>query len=59
MRNELRERIYRYNRERAADREKAEDMSALLSALPRGQIKQLFKNDICAAILKKYGIEEG
>lgn len=56
MRPELRERIYRYNRERAADTEKANDLMTLLNALPPGQVRQLLKDETCAAILKKYGI---
>lgn len=38
------------------DREAAEDLMILLNALPPGQIKNLKKNDVCAAILAKYGI---
>ena len=55
---ELRKRIISFNIERAADREKAADFMTLLSALPKGQIKQLFKDETCAAILSKYGITE-
>lgn len=58
MKPELRNRIYKYNRDRAADREKAADMETLLGALPPGQVKQLLKDDACRAILAKYGIEE-
>ena len=47
-----------YNRERAADREKADDLTTLLDALPPGQVKNLLKNEACAAILRKYGIKE-
>lgn len=39
----------------AAD-EKANDLMILLNALPPGQVKQLFKDETCAAILEKYGI---
>lgn len=56
---ELRNRIYQFNRERAADKEKADDLMTLLGALPPGQVKKLLKDDTCAAILAKYGIEEG
>lgn len=59
MKPELRNRIYQFNRERAADKEKAEDLATLLGALPPGQVKQLLKNETCAAILAKYGITEG
>lgn len=50
-------RIYQYNRARAADKEKADDMMTLLSALPPGQVKNLLKDEVCAAILKKHGVE--
>lgn len=56
MKNELREKIIRYNKERAVDAEKAADLVTLLNALPPGQVKQLLKNDACAGILNKYGI---
>lgn len=47
-----------YNRERAADREKADDLMTLLAALPAGIIKVLCKDEVFAAILRKYGIKE-
>ena len=50
--------VLAYNKERAADREKADDMMALLSALPPGQVKNLLKDEACAAILRKYVIKE-
>ena len=59
MKHELRERIYKYNKARAADREKAEDLMTLLGVLPPGQVKQLLKDEVCAAILTKYGITGG
>lgn len=49
--------IFEFNRARAADKEAAEDLHTLLNALPPGQVKQLLKNETCAAILRKYGIE--
>ena len=58
MKPEMRARIIAFNRERAADREKAADLMVLLDALPPGQLKQLLKDDTCAAILNKYGITE-
>lgn len=58
MKPEIRAKIIAYNRERAADREKADDLMTLLSALPPGQVKNLMKNEACAAILRKYGVEE-
>ena len=56
MKKELMERIIACNRARAADREAADDLNALLRALPPGQVKQLLKDAQCAAILTKYGI---
>ena len=56
MKPELREKIIKFNRERAADREKSEDMMTLLGALPPGQVKNLMKNETCARILEKHGI---
>lgn len=48
--------IFEFNRQRAADAEKAQDLLTLLSALPPGQVKHLLKDEACAAILNKYGI---
>ena len=56
MKPEMREKIIKFNRQRAKDAEKAGDLMTLLSALPPGQVKQLLKNETCAAILAKYGI---
>ena len=56
MKPELRAKIIAFNKARAADKEKAEDMMILLGALPPGQVKQLLKDETCAAILNKYGI---
>ena len=58
MKPELRAKIIAYNKERAVDREKADDLMTLLSALPPGQVKNLLKDEACAAILRKYGVEE-
>lgn len=58
MKPELRAKIIAYNRARAEDREKADDLMTLLAALPPGQVKQLLKDETCAAILNKYGITE-
>lgn len=49
--------LFEFNKARAADREAAEDLRTLLNALPPGQVKQLLKDETCAAILRKYGIE--
>lgn len=56
MKEELRKKIIAYNKARAVDKEKADDLMVLLSALPPGQVKQLLKDETCAAILRKYGI---
>ena len=56
MKPELRAKIISYNRARAEDKEKADDLMALLAALPPGQVKNLLKDEACAAILEKYGI---
>ena len=58
MNPELRKRIIAFNVLRAEDREKAADFMTLLFAMPKGQVKQLFKDETCAAILEKYGITE-
>lgn len=58
MPNPWKQKVLAYNRERAADREKADDLMTLLSALPPGQVKNLLKNETCAAILRKYVIKE-
>ena len=56
MKADRRQRIFLFNRQCAAEREKAADMETLLHALPPGQVKQLLKDEVCAAILEKYGI---
>lgn len=56
MKPEMREKIIAFNKARAADREKAEDMMVLLGALPPGQVKNLLKDEVCGAILEKYGV---
>lgn len=58
IRPELKAKILAFNRAKAADKEKADDLMILLGALPPGQVKQLLKNETCAAILAKYGIGE-
>ena len=54
--NPWKERVLAFNKARAQDAEKANDLMTLLSALPPGQVKQLLKDDACAKILEKYGI---
>ena len=58
MANPWKAKVLAYSKERAADREKAGDLMALLSALPPGQVKNLLKDEACAAILRKYVIKE-
>jgi len=57
MRPELRDKIIAFNKARAADKEKADDLMVLIGALPPGQVKNLLKDEVCGAILRKYGIE--
>lgn len=56
MKPELKKKILDYNKARAADTEKANDLMTLLQAMPKGQVKQLLKDDACAKIIKKHGI---
>lgn len=56
MKPEMRAKIIAFNKTRAEDKEKAEDMMTLLGAIPPGQVKQLLKDETCSAILNKYGI---
>lgn len=56
MKEETRKKIIAFNKARAQDAEKANDLMTLLSALPPGQVRQLLKDEACAAILEKYGI---
>lgn len=57
MREELRERILAYNKEKAANKEAAEDFKKLLELVPPGIMKQMLRDSDRAAILKKYGYE--
>lgn len=56
MKAELREKIIKYNQSVAQSKEKADDFMTLLGALPPGQVKNLLKDEVCGAILSKYGI---
>lgn len=58
MKPELREKIIKFNRERAADAQKAVWLTTLLSRLPPGIVKQLYKDPECAEILRQNGIEQ-
>ncbi len=55
---ERKKQLFAFNKSRAEDAEKAQDFIVLLNAMPKGIVKQLFKDDDCAAILGKYGITE-
>ena len=59
MKKELRDKILAYNKARAADMEKAQDLMTLLEHLPPGQVKNLLKDEVCGEILRKYGITGG
>ena len=56
MKAALKEKILQFNRLRAEQTEKAQDLMALLGALPPGQVKNLMKDDKCREILQKYGM---
>lgn len=59
MPNPWKKKVLAFNQKRKEQGEKAADLLTLLEALPPGQIKQLFKNETCKAILEKYGITAG
>lgn len=56
MKDELRNRIIAYNKSVAQNKEKADDLMTIISALPPGQVKNLLKNPTIGPILEKYGI---
>lgn len=56
MANPWKDKVLAYNRRRAEADERARDLMTLLDALPPGQVKNLMKDEACAAILKKYGV---
>jgi hypothetical protein len=56
MTNPWKSKVLTFNRKRAEEGEKSEDLMTLLDALPPGQVKNLLKDETCAAILNKYGI---
>lgn len=58
MPEQKRERIFAYNKARAANAQKAEWLTTLLSRLPPGVAKQLYKDPVCAEILKQNGVEQ-
>ena len=53
---EKKKQIFAYNKEKAVNKEAADDFRALLGSMKHGHIKQLLKDEQCAAILNKYGI---
>lgn len=55
---EKRKRIFAYNKTRAEDAQKAEWLTTLLSRIPPGIVKQLYKDPVCAEILKQNGAEQ-
>ena len=57
MANPWKEKVIAFNRRRAQADEKAADLMTLLGALPPGQVKNLMKDETCAAILQKYGFK--
>lgn len=56
MKDELRNRIIAYNKSVAQNKEKADDLMTIISALPPGQVKNLLKDHTIGPILEKYGI---
>ena len=58
MANPWREKVLAFNRKRAQADEKAQDLSSLLAALPPGIRRQLERDEVCGAILRKYGMTE-
>lgn len=58
MPNPWRQRALDFNKKRKKADEKGDDFMLLLSYIPQGVLKQLFKVDAIAETLRKYGIEE-
>lgn len=55
MANPWKEKVLKYNRQKAQEKQKADDLMMLLNALPPGQVKQLMKDEACRKVLEKYG----
>lgn len=55
MANPWVDKVLKYNRAKAQDKGKADDLMTLLNALPPGQVKQLLKDEECRKVLEKYG----
>ena len=45
-------------KEMDAAQEKVNDLQILIDAIPLGQRKKLLEDEICGAILRKYGVTE-
>lgn len=58
MANPWKKRALEFNRRRAENDEKAQDLLILLRVLPQGVRKQLLRDEVCAAVLDKYGMGE-
>ena len=54
MANPWKERVLKYNRQKAQEKQKADDLMMLLNALLPGQVKQLMKDEACRKVLEKY-----
>lgn len=59
MKPELKNKILAYNKEKAVNKEAAEDLRTLLKMIPPGIMKQMLRDDERAKILAKYGYKEG
>lgn len=58
MSNPWKARVLAYKKKQAGEQERARDFMVLLAALPPGIVKLLLRNEACAQILQKYGMEE-
>lgn len=58
MKPELRKKIIKFNKMRKEEGEKANALETLLSRLPPGIVKQLYKDPVCAEILAQNGITD-
>ena len=59
MANPWRAKVLAFNKQRAADGEKASDMGIVirkLGELPPGQLKKLFTDEELVSVLNKYGV---
>ena len=58
MRPEMEKKVIAYKKAIAEIKEKENDLTTLLSALPPGQVNNLLKDPVCGPILSKYGINK-